>query len=160
MKKIRFLSIGALLLVSLAACANKGGASGGGSGGGGGGGGGGTVVSFTYSDFAVVSEQSYTLTKQGVTVSCTKGTINTKNTFFSVFKDQSFTVSASSLSKIEITASDFVSDKGAKYDAEGLGDLAGLTKNGTSATWTGSSESVTFTASNYQVRFITISVTL
>ena len=39
MKKIRFLSIGALLLVSLAACANNGGNGGGGSGGGSGGGG-------------------------------------------------------------------------------------------------------------------------
>ena len=169
MKKIRFLSIGALLLVSLAACAKTGGAGGGGSGGGSGGGG--TEQSMTVVWGQIYSAQtaftSYTDSASGVTFAASKASGTSDPTYYHndnenyravrLYKNNTFTVSISGTIKsivlnIDVPSSD---TSGNFEPMEGLVTSADRKTH----TWTGSLASVTFTVSSYQRRVVSCVVT-
>ena len=94
------------------------------------------------------SAAAWSITKDGITIACTSG-IGGNGTEYRIYKNQTFTVSSQvgNITKIEFT--DVSSNP-----VSGFGTVAGL--SGT--TWTGNAESVTFTASEKQVRLTLINV--
>ena len=168
MKKIRFLSIGALLLVSLAACANKGGASGGGSGGGGGGGGGGgsaTTVEVV-SEFGtteVTVESPISKTVGGLTIAWTGAyRVFPENNEVRVYAGKTLTVSGNGISSIQFVCANKTAEKeDDKGGPDQLSTTTGTytyeagTKNGS---WSGSASSIVFTAAK-QCKIVSMTVT-
>ena len=116
-----------------------------------------TTVTISPSDFATVSSQSYELTKDGLTIKVSQGTVG--KDFFSCFKNQTLELSSDIFIKsVEFTCT---ASGTSKY---GPGCFEASTGNYTTSekvgTWAGSSKSVTFTASLNQVRMTQIVVTL
>lgn len=123
----------------------------------------GSVVSFAAADFPAMSAAAaFETTKSGVKVAISQGLPDTQNNAIRIYKGKTLTISGVTFTKIEMTFSDYVSSKGDHYDGGGLGELAGwtLASDKLSGVWTGSSDNLTFTATNYQTRAVTINVTL
>ena len=102
------------------------------------------------------AEQSATV--GGVTISTTKGCDSGTGGQIRIYKDQTFTISASS----DITSITFTCTASGttKYGPGCFSSIAGYSYSGTNGAWTGSATSVTFTASTNQVRITTLEVTL
>ncbi len=75
--------------------------------------------------------------------------------YISIYKSSTLTLSVPSGAKITQIEFSCTSDN----PISGFADVTGLVKNGNNGVWTGSAESVTFTASNKQVRATAINVT-
>ena len=97
-----------------------------------------------------------TITKEGVTLTLSSGCPVLNNyAEYRIYSGDKFTVSSSSeITRIAITTNT------AKGNAEKLTAASGYTASGTSGTWTGSANSVQFTANGSQVRILSIKVTI
>jgi len=116
------------------------------------------VVTILPGDFTAVENSDYSTTKEGVTVAVTASTVTADQ--MRIFKGKTITISAeSNITSIEFTCT---ANGSAKYGPGSFGTLDGYTyeAEGKVGTWTGSATSVTFTATNNQVRATQIVVTL
>lgn len=95
-----------------------------------------------------------TIVKDGVTFSCSSGALG-NGTEYRIYKNATatFSVTSGTITNIEFTCT-------SSNPASGFATMAGFTTNGNNGTWSGSAESVTFTASNKQVRATQIVVTV
>ena len=95
---------------------------------------------------------AHSLTKDGVTIAVSNGTLGRTDNY-RVYKNQTLTVSSTvgNIAKIEMSCA-------SSHPATNFDDLEGFDKE--NGVWTGSSASVTFTASANQVRMTKIEVTL
>ena len=100
--------------------------------------------------------ETRTITKEGVTLTLSSGCPVLNNyAEYRIYSGDKFTVSSSSeITRIAITTNT------AKGNAEKLTAASGYTASGTSGTWTGSANSVQFTANGSQVRILSIEVTI
>lgn len=106
-------------------------------------------VTFTSASFNSDTETS--LTKKVVTITGSKLTAS----YYQAYKNSNFTVatSAGKITKIVFTCT-------SSNPASGFAPIDGFTTDGDNGTWIGRAESVTFTASNLQVRATEIVVTV
>ena len=114
-------------------------------------------VTITPTDFAAATSSNYSTTKSGVTAAVTSSTVTADE--MRVFKNQTITISSSNtITGITFTCT---TNGTAKYGPGCFAALDGYTydANGPTGTWTGSSNSVTFTASTNQVRITSLVVT-
>ena len=95
-----------------------------------------------------------TIVKDGVTFSCSSGVLG-NGSEYRIYKNATatFSVTSGTITNIEFTCT-------GGNPASGFETMDGFTTNGNNGTWTGSAESVTFTASNKQVRATQIVVTV
>lgn len=115
-------------------------------------------VTILPSDFTAVESSDYSTTKSGVTVAVTASTVTADQ--MRIFKNQTITISAeSNITSIEFTCT---ANGTAKYGPGCFAAQDGYTfeASGKKGTWTGSANSVSFTASTNQVRATQIVVTL
>lgn len=98
-----------------------------------------------------------------ITVSLGNGAVNTGNGDIRIYKNNKMTISAESgctITKIVITSkSNDVSGNGPAKFGTGAPSNFSISTDGTTGTWTGSESSVDFTATDAQVRMISIAVT-
>ena len=115
------------------------------------------VITFTPGEFEALESSKFDVVKDGVTLSCSSGTITADQ--FRFFKSQTLTVSstAGNITSIEITCT---ANDAAKYGPGSFGELAGYNYSGKVGTWTGSASSVTFSTTNNQVRATQVVVTI
>lgn len=117
----------------------------------------GDQVTITPSDFTAATSANYSTTKSGVTAAVTSSTVTADE--MRVFKNQTITISSSNtITGITFTCT---ANGTAKYGPGCFAPLDGYTydASGPTGTWTGSSNSVTFTASTNQVRITSLVVT-
>lgn len=140
------------------------------------GGGGETTVAFAISDFTNASTADFTVanaTVSGISVAFTKVKKATYSghDHFRVTKanDSTMTITGGTITKVEFVCElDYTSSSGTSYYGAGSGFVAGAGTLGAdvvgassqTATWTGSSTSLVFTASGHQVRIISFVVTV
>ena len=111
------------------------------------------VVTFDATVDKTTENTELSITKSNVTIAITSGDGRFNNsTDYREYKNSEFTVSCSAgnITKIEFTCA-------SGYTVSGFADAEGLDK--TNSVWTGNAESVSFTASNAQVRATEITVT-
>ena len=115
-----------------------------------------TVITFTPGEFDALESTKFDVVKDGVTLSCSSGSITAE---FRFFKSQTLTVSstAGNITSIEFTCT--AANK-TKYGPGGFGALDGYTYADKVGTWTGSAASVTFSTTNNQVRATQVVVTI
>ena len=115
------------------------------------------TVTFTPGEFDPLEASKFDVVKEGVTLSCSSGTITADQ--FRFFKSQTLTISstAGNITSIEITCT---ANDAAKYGPGSFGELAGYNYSGKVGTWTGSASSVTFSTTNNQVRATQVVVTI
>ena len=116
------------------------------------------VASSDYDESYTSSAGAWTVTKDGVSLSCTNGMTNTANGQYRIYKSQTLTVSSS------YTITEIVFTCTAQDDAQyGPGcftvDTGSYSYSSYTGTWAGSSTEIVFTASTNQVRATTIEVT-
>ena len=113
-------------------------------------------VTILPSDGTPATSSDYTITKSPIVVSVTQSTLT--NDQIRVFKNQTLTVSSTSatITGIEFTCT---AEDDNKYGPGCFASIQGYSYSGYIGTWTGSSASVTFTASSNQVRITQIVVT-
>ena len=107
------------------------------------------VITFTPGEFDALESSKFDVEKDGVTLSCSSGTITADQ--FRFFKSQTLTVSstAGNITSIEFTCT---AANDTKYGPGSFGALDGYTYADKVGTWTGSAASVTFSTTNNQVR--------
>ena len=115
------------------------------------------TVTFTPGEFDPLEASKFDVVKEGVTLSCSSGTITADQ--FRFFKSQTLTISstAGNITSIEITCT---ANDAAKYGPGSFGELAGYNYSGKVGTWIGSASSVTFSTTNNQVRATQVVVTI
>lgn len=115
------------------------------------------TVTFTPGEFDPLEASKFDVVKEGVTLSCSSGTITADQ--FRFFKSQTLTISstAGNITSIEITCT---ANDDAKHGPGSFGELAGYNYSGKVGTWTGSASSVTFSTTNNQVRATQVVVTI
>lgn len=115
------------------------------------------TVTFTPGEFDPLEASKFDVVKEGVTLSCSSGTITADQ--FRFFKSQTLTISstAGNITSIEITCT---ANDAAKYGPGSFGELVGYNYSGKVGTWTGSASSVTFSTTNNQVRATQVVVTI
>ena len=115
------------------------------------------TVTFTPGEFDPLEASKFDVVKEGVTLSCSSGTITADQ--FRFFKSQTLTISstAGNITSIEITCT---ANDDAKHGPGSFGELAGYSYSGKVGTWTGSESSVTFSTTNNQVRATQVVVTI
>ena len=114
-------------------------------------------VTIAPTDFTATTSANYSTTKSGVTVAVTSSTVTADE--MRVFKNQTITISSSNtITGITFTCT---ANGTAKYGPGCFAEQDGYTydASGPTGTWTGSSNSVTFTASTNQVRISSIEIT-
>lgn len=111
------------------------------------------IITFNQSELAVSSQ---TITKDGVTLTNTS-TYSGAVTELRVYKNQTLTITATGITKIEFTCT---ASGTTKYGPGCFADLKGYSYNATIGTWIGSADSVTFTASTNQVRITELIITI
>ena len=116
-----------------------------------------TVVTLVPSDFDAIEGQQFEVEKNGVTLSCSNGTITTDQ--FRFFKSQTLTISstAGNITSIEFTCT---AANNTKHGPGGFGELEGYSYADKVGTWTGNAASITFSTTNNQVRATQIIVTI
>ena len=116
-----------------------------------------SVVTIVPSDFDAIEGQQFEVEKDGITLSCSNGTITADQ--FRFFKSQTLTISstAGNITSIEFTCT---AANDTKYGPSGFGELEGYSYSGKVGTWTGSAASITFSTTNNQVRATQIIVTI
>ena len=116
-----------------------------------------SVVTLVPSDFDAIEGQQFEVEKDGITLSCSNGTITADQ--FRFFKSQTLTISstAGNITSIEFTCT---AANNTKYGPGSFGDLDGYTYSGKVGTWTGNTASITFSTTNNQVRATQIVVTI
>ena len=107
------------------------------------------VITFTPGEFDALESTKFDVVKDGVTLSCSSGSITADQ--FRFFKLQTLTVSsiAGNITSIEFTCT---AANETKHGPGGFGALDGYTYADKVGTWTGSAASVTFSTTNNQVR--------
>ena len=115
------------------------------------------VITFTPGEFEALESSKFDLVKDGVTLSCTSGTITADQ--FRFFKSQTLTVSstAGNITSIEFTCTAL---NDTKYGPGSFGELEGYSYADKVGTWVGSAASVTFSTTNNQVRATQVVVTI
>ncbi|MBO5672781.1 MAG: hypothetical protein J6S09_00665 [Paludibacteraceae bacterium] len=115
------------------------------------------VITFTPGEFDALESSKFDVEKDGVTLSCTSGTITADQ--FRFFKSQTLTVSstAGNITSIEFTCT---AANETKHGPGGFGELEGYSYADKVGTWAGSAASVTFSATNNQVRATQVVVTI
>ena len=115
------------------------------------------VITFTPGEFDALESSKFDVVKEGVTLSCSSGTITADQ--FRFFKSQTLTVSstAGNITSIEFTCT---AANDTKHGPGGFGALDGYTYADKVGTWTGSAASVTFSTTNNQVRATQVVVTI
>ncbi len=118
-----------------------------------------TEVTFTPGEFTAVENKAWEVSKDGVTIACTSGTITADQ--FRMFKSQTTTISstAGSISKIVFTCT---ANGTTKYGPGCFAAQDGYTyeTNGPTGTWEGTATSVSFFSELNQVRATQIVVYL
>lgn len=116
-----------------------------------------SVVTLVPSDFDAIESQQFEVEKNGVTLSCSNGTITADQ--FRFFKSQTLTISstAGNITSIEFTCT---AANDTKHGPGGFGELDGYSYAGKVGTWTGNAASITFSTTNNQVRATQIVVTI
>ena len=116
-----------------------------------------SVVTLVPGDFDAIEGQQFKVEKNGVTLSCSNGTITADQ--FRFFKSQTLTISstAGNITSIEFTCTEA---NNTKHGPGGFGDLDGYSYSGKVGTWTGNAASITFSTTNNQVRATQIIVTI
>ena len=121
-----------------------------------------TTVTFVctndYDENYTSSQGAWTVTKEGVSLSCTSGMTNTANGQYRIYKSQTLTVSSSyTITEIVFTCT----ASGTSQYGPGCFTVDGgsYSYDGYYGTWTGSATEIVFTASTNQVRATTIEVT-
>ena len=114
-------------------------------------------IEFIPSDFDATSDTEFSVEKSGVTLHCTLGTVNADQ--FRFFKNQTVTISTTTgtITSIEFTCT---ASGTTKYGPGGFGKTDGYSYSDNIGTWTGNAASVSFTASNNQVRATKVVVTV
>ncbi len=109
------------------------------------------AIVFTPGNFDAIESSAWTITKDGVTISCTSGTITADQ--FRMFKSQTTTISSTvgAITKIEFTCT---ANGTTKYGPGCFQAQDGYTyeTDGPIGTWTGSTSSVSFYTETNQVR--------
>lgn len=115
------------------------------------------VITFTPGEFDALESSKFDVEKDGVTLSCSSGTITADQ--FRFFKSQTLTVSstAGNITSIEFTCT---AANETKYGPGGFGELEGYSYADKVGTWAGSAASVTFSTTNNQVRATQVVVTI
>lgn len=115
------------------------------------------VITFTPGEFDALESSKFDVAKDGVTLSCSSGTITADQ--FRFFKSQTLTVSstAGNITSIEFTCT---AANNTKHGPGGFGELEGYSYADKVGTWTGSAASVTFSTTNNQVRATQVVVTI
>lgn len=116
----------------------------------------GEEITFTAPEGWTAAGEKQSSTKEGVTISTTKGAGDVQ---YRIYKSETFTVSSTvgNITKIEITCT--ANDK-AKYGPGSFEDIEGYSYSGKIGTWMGSATSVSLKASTNQVRATKIVVTV
>ncbi len=116
------------------------------------------TVSFTgtSSGGMTTTAGAQTGTKNNVTIEITNGVVSSNQ--IRIYKNANITITAPSGKSITEIVFTTTTSSG-NYSSEGFPTANGYTRSGNTGTWTGSSSSVTLTASNYQVRATEIKVT-
>ena len=116
-----------------------------------------SVVTLVPSDFDAIEGKQFEVEKNGVTLSCSNGTITADQ--FRFFKSQTLTISstAGNITSIEFTCT---AANNTKHGPGGFGELEGYSYSGKVGTWTGNAASITFSTTNNQVRATQIVVTI
>ena len=115
------------------------------------------VITFTPGEFDALESSKFDVEKDGVTLSCSSGTITADQ--FRFFKSQTLTVSstAGNITSIEFTCT---AANETKHGPGGFGELEGYGYADKVGTWAGSAVSVTFSTTNNQVRATQVVVTI
>ena len=113
-------------------------------------------VTILPSDGTAVESSNYSIVKDPVTVSVTSSTLTSDQ--IRIFKNQTITISSETATITGIVFTCTASGTN-KYGPGCFAELDGYSYEGTIGTWTGSSNSVTLTASSNQVRVTQIVVT-
>ena len=115
------------------------------------------VITFTPGEFDALENSKFDVEKDGVTLSCSSGTITADQ--FRFFKSQTLTVSstAGNITSIEFTCT---AANETKHGPGGFGELEGYSYADKVGTWAGSAASVTFSTTNNQVRATQVVVTI
>ena len=115
------------------------------------------VITFTPGEFDALESSKFDVEKNGVTLSCSSGTITADQ--FRFFKSQTLTVSstAGNITSIEFTCT---AANETKHGPGGFGELEGYSYADKVGTWAGSAASVTFSTTNNQVRATQVVVTI
>ena len=115
------------------------------------------VITFTPGEFEALESSKFDVVKDGVTLSCSSGTITADQ--FRFFKSQTLTVSstAGNITSIEFTCTAL---NDTKYGPGSFGELEGYSYADKVGTWTGSAASVVFNTTNNQVRATQVVVTI
>ena len=115
------------------------------------------VITFTPGEFDALESSKFDVEKDGVTLSCSSGTITADQ--FRFFKSQTLIVSsaAGNITSIEFTCT---AANETKHGPGGFGELEGYSYADKVGTWAGSAASVTFSATNNQVRATQVVVTI
>ena len=115
------------------------------------------VITFTPGEFDALESSKFDVEKDGVTLSCSSGTITADQ--FRFFKSQTLTVSstAGNITSIEFTCT---AANETKHGPGGFGELEGYSYADKVGTWAGSAASVTFSTTNNQVRATQVVVTI
>ena len=115
------------------------------------------TLTFSPANFTAVTDSEFEVEEGGVTIHCTKGTINSDQ--FRFFKSQTVTVSSSAgkITSIEFTCT--ASDK-TKYGPGSFADVDGYSYSGKVGTWNGSASSLSFSTANSQMRATQVVVTI
>lgn len=115
------------------------------------------VITFTPGEFEALESSKFDVVKDGVTLSCSSGTITADQ--FRFFKSQTLTVSstAGNITSIEFTCTAL---NDTKYGPGSFGELEGYSYADKVGTWVGSAASVTFSTTNNQVRATQVVVTI
>ncbi len=115
------------------------------------------VITFTPGEFDALESSKFDVEKDGVTLSCSSGTITADQ--FRFFKSQTLTVSstAGNITSIEFTCT---AANDTKHGPGGFGELEGYSYADKVGTWAGSAASVTFSTTNNQVRATQVVVTI
>lgn len=115
------------------------------------------TVTFTPGEFDPIESSKFEVVKDGVTLSCSSGTITADQ--FRFFKSQTLTVSstAGNITSIEFTCT---AANDTKHGPGGFGELEGYSYAEKLGTWAGSAASVVFNTTNNQVRATQVVVTI
>lgn len=112
-----------------------------------------STVTFEQSELAASSQ---TITKDGVTLTNTS-TYSGAVTELRIYKGQTLTVAATGMTKIEFTCT---ASGTTKYGPGCVEAFDGYSYSAKVGTWTGTADSVTFTANTNQVRITALTVTI
>ena len=115
------------------------------------------AIAFNPSDFDAVESAAWSITKDGVTISCTQGTIT--NDQFRMFKSQTttFKSTAGAIEKIVFTCT---AEGTTKYGPGCFAAQDGYSYEGNVGTWEGSGNNIEFVSASNQVRATQILVFL